>query len=63
MVQVRHIGYEATQCPYWYHAAMWGVVASMPLSVINGYVLHLHQTMRKAYYRKLEREAAKSKSS
>ncbi|KAK9918351.1 hypothetical protein WJX75_003413 [Coccomyxa subellipsoidea] len=58
---IAHIGYEVTQCPFPYHGAMWGIVSSAPLSVVNLYLLHFHLLLRKKYYKKLEREAAKTK--
>jgi hypothetical protein len=40
---------------------MWGVVSSSPLWIVNLYLLHFHLLLRKKYYKKLEREAAKAK--
>ena len=53
----RHIGYEPTSVPYWYHGAMWGAVGGLPLCVVNAYLLSFHEWLRARYYKKVEREA------
>ena len=49
---VRHIGYETTSCPYWFHAFEWYCISSAPAWVVNMYVLNLHLGMRSRYYKK-----------
>jgi 17beta-estradiol 17-dehydrogenase / very-long-chain 3-oxoacyl-CoA reductase len=53
----RHIGYEPTSVPYWYHGLMWGAVSGLPLCVTNAYLLSFHEWLRARYYKKVEREA------
>jgi 17beta-estradiol 17-dehydrogenase / very-long-chain 3-oxoacyl-CoA reductase len=53
----RHVGYEPTSVPYWYHGAMWGAVGGLPLCVVNAYLLSFHEWLRARYYKKVEREA------
>ncbi|KAK9807956.1 hypothetical protein WJX73_007431 [Symbiochloris irregularis] len=40
---IRHIGYESSSCPYWFHAIMWSISASLPESVVSHYVLKMHK--------------------
>ncbi|KAL3133117.1 hypothetical protein ABBQ38_007016 [Trebouxia sp. C0009 RCD-2024] len=49
---VRHIGYETTCSPYWFHAFQWYCMARGPTSLLNYYVLNLHLGFRKGWYKK-----------
>lgn len=49
---VKHIGYETTSSPYWFHALQWYIIAAAPAWLINMYLLNLHLGMRKRYYKK-----------
>lgn len=59
---VKHIGYEPTSCPYWYHGGMWAAVTDTPLYFTNLYLLEFHKFLRSLYYRKVAKEAAKAKA-
>lgn len=50
---VKHIGYETTSSPYWFHALQWYFVAIAPTAVLNGYTLNMHLGMRRRHYKKL----------
>ena len=53
----RHIGYEPTSVPYWYHGAMWGAVDRLPGFIVNAYLLSFHEWLRARYYKNVERVA------
>ncbi|KAK9822366.1 hypothetical protein WJX81_002026 [Elliptochloris bilobata] len=57
---VRHIGYESTSSPYWFHALQWAIVSSAPAAIVDFYMLTLNKGLRGKYYAKLKREAAKA---
>lgn len=57
---VKHIGYEPTSCPYWYHGAMWAAVTDTPLFLTNLYLLKFHIFLRQLYLRKLAKEQKKN---
>lgn len=44
-----------------YHGAMWGLISSAPEWIVNEYLLGFNQMLRKKYFKKMEREAAKAK--
>lgn len=44
-----------------YHGAMWGIISSAPEWIVNDYLLGFNQMLRKKYFKKMEREAAKAK--
>ena len=49
---VRHIGYETTSSPWWFHALQWYVIVRVPASLPNNYILNLHLGLRKRWYNK-----------
>lgn len=49
---VKHIGYETTTSPYWFHALQWYCIARGPISLMHYYVLNLHLGFRKHWYKK-----------
>ena len=56
---VKHIGYETTSSPWWFHALQWYFISIGPVFLLNGYTLNLHLGMQKRYYKKLAK-ASKS---
>ena len=49
---VKHIGFETTSSPYWFHAFQWYCMSRGPTSLLNYYVLNLHLGFRKGWYKK-----------
>lgn len=56
---IKHIGYEATSCPFWFHGVMWYVASSLPQAAVRAYILNMHLALHKAYKRKRDRDAKK----
>lgn len=54
---IRHVGYETTSCPYWFHALQWFVMSSAPARLVNWYVLNMHLGIRSRYYKKRNAKA------
>ena len=54
---VKHIGFETTSSPWWFHALQWYFISIGPVSVLNGYTLNLHLGMRRRYYKKIAKTA------
>ena len=54
---VRHIGYETTSTPYWFHALQWYSISIAPAWLINWYVLNMHLGIRKRYFKKRNAKA------
>lgn len=50
---VKHIGFETTSSPWWFHALQWYFISIGPVLVLNGYTLNLHLGMRRRYYKKI----------
>ena len=44
-----------------YHGVLWGLLSSAPEWIVNEYLLGFNQMLRKKYFKKMEREAAKAK--
>lgn len=49
---IKHIGYETTSSPYWFHALQWYCVARVPSFFVHNYVLNLHKGFRNRWYKK-----------
>ena len=49
---VKHIGYETTSSPYWFHALEWYCFARVPSFLLNNYLLNMHKGFRRAWYKK-----------
>lgn len=59
---VKQIGYETVRTPYWSHGLMLMVLQSIcPDWIVNDYVLSLHKSFRKRFYRKQAERAAEGK--
>lgn len=59
---VRQIGYETVRTPYWFHGLMLMVIQAVPEWPVSVYVHSLHNSFRRAYYRKQQKKAAEAAS-
>ncbi len=59
-LSICHCRHKSQATPYWFHAVMVGFITSMPLSLINGYVMREHQRFRSLWYKKQERTQKKA---
>ena len=50
------IGYGSTASPYWVHAAMASVLAVLPTSLLNAYLLSAHKGLRARWYKKQQKK-------
>lgn len=53
---LKQIGYRSTASPYWVHAAMASVLAVLPTSLLNAYLLRIHKQLRTRWFKKQQRQ-------